>query len=177
MTKDATVAAIAAILAITGMVFYVSGGLTGMVTDNGIATNTSMATDNGMATDTSMATEDPHALRIPEQVEWRSVRIPLAQIEPPTLYQKEEVVGDTAINFCQDSDNGITPAIAGSVTRYIPGVGNVAYSDACVSGLVGVGEESVSFVKEYYCVSIGTYTRMFSNFIPCEMGCVDGACQ
>ena len=174
MTKDATVAAIAAILAITGMVFYVSGGLTGMATDNGIATDTDMATDNGIATDNGL---DPHALRIPEQVEWRSVRIPLPQIEPPTLYQTEEVVGDTAINFCQDSDNGITPAIAGSVTMYIPGVGNVAYSDACVSGLVGVGEESSAYVREYYCVSIGTYTRMFSNFIPCEMGCVDGACR
>ena len=159
MTKDATVAAIAAIIAVTGMVFYVSGGYTGMATDNG------------------MATENPYALQLPEWEGPVRTSYQMQTWEPPTLYQKKEVVGDSAINFCQDTDNGITPAIAGSVTRYELGIGNVTYSDACVSGLVGVGEETSAYVREYYCVSIGTYTRMFSNFMPCEIGCVDGACR
>jgi len=164
MTKEATVAAIAAIMAINGMIFYVSGGFTGMVTDN------------GMATDTGMATEDPHALQIPEYEGPLQTSYQLLT-EPPTLYQKAEAVGDPAINLCQDTDNGITPAIAGSVTVYNPDVGNVVYSDVCVSGLVGAGEEADAYVKEYYCVSIGAYTRMFLHYLPCEKGCVNGACQ
>ena len=151
MAKESSSGPIIAIISIVIVVLFVSGGFTGLVTD-------------------------PNALEVTEYIEWRSKYI-FDEIEPPTLYEKTETVGPSEYNQCTDTDGGINIAVKGAVTIFRPGDGLVTYPDSCVvSSDAMTGEGRLGGLREYYCVQIGTYNRMFSKFVHCDGECIDGAC-
>ena len=88
----------------------------------------------------------------------------LIALQVDGIYQQDPI-GEPLANTCIDSDGGNNPEVAGSVSFYKAGEGSLIYEDLCLDERT---------LKEYYCVQIASYNRVFSNFVSCS--CVDGKC-
>ena len=74
--------------------------------------------------------------------------------------------GDPTINQCEDTD-GLDETVKGTASSYIPGKGIIAQTDTCW------GETAV---REFFCLRVGAYNRLYVGFIECDTFCEDGVC-